>query len=194
MEIMGVMLSYESYFHKEGQVKLRTIGLVAAILVAGAMRPAAQSASIQSDLVKDWTNMKDTMMKIADAMPEDKFSYKPTPAQRSFGEQVMHVAGANVGIMKALGAKAAAPTIDQKATKKADILKALSDSFDYGIAALKEQTDQTIAETVQGPRFLGPSTRARIAWFVLGHAWDEYGAMTTYLRLNNIVPPASRSM
>jgi len=187
------MLSYDPDFDKEGYVKFSTCGLVAAMLVAGALRAGAQTPTIQSDLLKDWTNMKETMTKIADAMPEDKYGFKPTPAQRSFGEQMLHVAGANVGIMKVLGAKATAPTIDQKATKKADIMKALAESFDYGIAAIKEQNEQTIAEVVQGPRFMGPSTRARVVWFLLGHAWDEYGVVTTYLRLNNIVPPASRN-
>jgi DinB family len=174
-------------------MKLRTLGFVGALLVVGTLRPAAQSTTLQADVLKDWTNMKETMTKIADAMPEDKFSYKPTPAQRSFGEQVLHVAGANVGIMKTLGGKAAAPTIDQKATSKAAILKALADSYDYGTAVLKEQTDQSIAESVQGPRFIGTATRARLVWDTIGHAWDEYGAMTVYLRLNNIVPPASRN-
>ena len=74
----------------------------------------------------------------------------------------------------------------------ADILKALGDSYDFGIAVLKAQTAASVTETVTGPRFLGPSTRARIAYRAMGHAWDEYGVMTTYLRLNGIVPPASR--
>jgi len=47
---------------------------------------------------------------------------------------------------------------------------------------------------VQGPRFIGTATRARLVWVTIGHAWDEYGAMTVYLRLNGIVPPASRRM
>jgi hypothetical protein len=173
-------------------VKLRTLGLVAAMLVAGTLRPAAQSPTLKGDLLKDWENMKKTMAAIGDAMPEDKFGYKPTPAQRSFGEQLLHVAGANVFFLKTLGSKATAPTIDQKATAKAAILKALADSFDYGSAVITEQTDQTMLEAVQGPSFIGTATRARLVWATIGHAWDEYGVITTYLRLNNIVPPASR--
>ncbi len=175
-------------------MKLRMFGVVAAMLAVATLRPAAQSVTIKSDVLKDWTNMKETMSKIADAMPEDKFGYKPTPAQRSFGEQIMHVAGANVMLIKTLGGKAAAPTIDQKATSKAAILKALADSYEYGIAVLNEQTDQSMLEAVQGPRFIGTATRARLVWDTIGHAWDEYGVITTYLRLNNIVPPASRGM
>jgi uncharacterized damage-inducible protein DinB len=175
-------------------VNVRMFGIVAAMVALTTLRPAAQSVTIQSDALKDWTNMKETMTKIADAMPEDRFGFKPTPAQRSFGEQVLHVAGANVGLMKTLGAKAAAPTIDTKATSKAAIVKALADSYDYGIAVIKEQTDQSMMESVKGPSFIGTATRARRVWDTIGHAWDEYGAMTVYLRLNGVVPPASRGM
>ncbi|HTK30215.1 MAG TPA: DinB family protein [Vicinamibacterales bacterium] len=173
-------------------MNVRLFGAVAALFVAATLVPSAQTPTLKSDLLKDWTNMKNTMGQIGDAMPEAKFSYKPTPAQRSFGEQLLHVAGANVFFLKTLGAKAAPPAIDQKATSKEAILKALADSFDYGTAVLNEQTDQTLAEAVQGPSFIGTATRARLVWATLGHAWDEYGNMTTYLRLNDIVPPASR--
>lgn len=170
-----------------------TLAIAAAVLVAAAGRPAAQSPSIQAELLKDLTNQKEMMGKIADAMPEDKFGFKATPAQRSYGEQIMHVAGANVMIMKALGAKATAPTMNPKATAKAEILKALADSYDYAIASVKEQTDATMMQAVEGPRFLGSSTRTRLAYFVMNHAMDIYGQMAVYLRLNGIVPPASRN-
>jgi hypothetical protein len=173
-------------------VKLRTFGIAAALVVATALRPAAQTPTLKSDLLKDWEGIRGTITKLADAMPEDKFSFKPTPAQRTFGEQLLHVAGANVFFMKTLGAKAAPPAIDQKATSKAAIMKALADSFDYGTAVLNEQTDQSLTEAVQGPSFIGTATRARLVWATIGHVWDEYGVVTTYLRLNNIVPPASR--
>lgn len=155
--------------------------------------PAADApATLPGDLLKDWEALKDTMLKLGDAMPPDKFGFKPTPEVRTFGEQLMHVAGANVNLVKLLDPKATAPTLPEKPTAKADVLKALGDSFDFGTAVLKAQTVGTLQETVQGPRFLGPSTRARIAYRTMGHTWDEYGVMTVYLRLNGIVPPASR--
>lgn len=172
---------------------LTAFAIGAALVAVAASRPAAQAPSIQAELLKDLTNQKEQMSKIADAMPEDKFGFKATPAERSYGEQILHVAGANVMLFKTYGAKAAAPTINQKATAKAEILKALADSYDFGIAAIKEQSDQAMMEAVQGPAFLGSSTRARIAYFVMNHAMDIYGQMAVYLRLNGIVPPASRN-
>jgi uncharacterized damage-inducible protein DinB len=153
---------------------------------------AAGTATVLGDLLKDWQDQKDTMMKIADAMPEDKFGYKSTPPQRSYGEQVMHIAAVNVDILKWIGGPTPAPSFTAESAKtKADMLQLMADSYDYGTALLKEQTDATITQTIDG-RFLGPSTRARLFWFLLGHSMDVYGQMVVYLRLNGIVPPASR--
>jgi hypothetical protein len=152
---------------------------------------AAQTADVKAEVLKDWTGMKDTMMKIANEMPEDKFGYRSTPPQRTYGEQILHVATTNVRFLQFLGSKAAAPTINAKATGKAEIMKALSDSFDYGSAVINEQTPQTILQTVDG-KFLGQTSRSRIVYFLLGHTWDIYGQMVVYLRLNGLVPPASQ--
>ena len=161
---------------------------------ASATTATAASATILGDLLKDWERQKETMMQIADAMPEDKFGYKSTPPQRSYGEQVMHIATVNVDVLKWIGGQTPAPSFTaESAETKADMLMAMADSYDFGIALLKEQTDTTITQTIDG-RFLGPSTRARIFWFLLGHSMDIYGQMAVYLRLNGIVPPASRGV
>src|SRR5688572_24406402 len=116
---------------------------------AAASAPAAGGATVRGDLIKDWERQKETLMQIADAMPEDKFSYKSTPAQRSYGEQIMHVATVNVDILKLVGGNAAPPSFTAESGKtKADILKALAESYDHGIALLNEQTDASITETV----------------------------------------------
>ena len=155
----------------------------------------AQTVSLQDNALQDWTKLKDTMMKIAAAMPEDKFGYRATPAERTWGEQILHVAEANIVQMGRFGAKAQAPAYNMKATSRAEILKTLEASFDFGIAALKEQTDQTMlaqAASTRFDRFMGPSTKARVVDYVIGHTWDIYGQRVVYLRLNGITPPASQ--
>lgn len=155
---------------------------------------AASGSSVRADLIKDWQSQKEMMTAIADAMPEEKFGYKSTPAQRSYGEQVMHVASANVDFLKVVGGRATLPAFTADSAKtKADMIKALGDSYDYAVALLNEQTDASISETIEAD-FLGPSTRARVFWFLLGHSMDVYGQMAVYLRLNGIVPPASRGV
>ena len=81
------------------------IALAAALTTA---RPPAQTASLKGDFVKEWAGQKDTLAKIANAMPEDKYGFKATPAQRSFGEHVLHIAQINVMVLQTLGAKAPA--------------------------------------------------------------------------------------
>lgn len=177
---------------------LRTI---VAVFVVGflslSMRGQAQTAkvSLQAELLKDWMGLEETMHKIAAEMPADKYGFKPTPEQQTFGERTVHVATANVYFLSLLGGTAPKPTIDPKATSKDAALKALDDSFDYGVAILKQQTDQTLLQSVASPpKFMGPSSRARIIAFLAGHTWDIYGQMVVYLRLNGHVPPASQKM
>ena len=172
---------------------VRLLGLLSALALVGTHPVHAQSVSIKAEMLKDWADLKSTMDKIAAEMPDDKYPAKPTPAQQSFGERVVHIATVNVGILGSQGGKAAKPTIDPKATTKAAAIKAMDDSFDYGTALLNEQTDQTLPTAVpMPPRFLGPSSHARIYTFLIGHTWDIYGQLVVYLRLNGHVPPASQ--
>jgi uncharacterized damage-inducible protein DinB len=183
---------------------LRAIGVFACGLLSLSPSLLALSASgqaqtdnvsLQAELLKDWTALGDTMHKIAAAMPAEKYSFKPTDGQQTFGERTVHVATSNVYFLGLLAGTAAKPTIDAKATSKEAALKALDDSFAYGAAILKEQTDQTLRQSVpSAPKFMGPSSRARILAFLAGHTWDIYGQMAVYLRLNGQVPPASQRM
>jgi len=155
----------------------------------------AQEVSIKDGALKDWTSQRDMMMKIAAAMPEGKFSFKPTPAQRTWGEQILHIAQANVNQMGRLGATVPAPEVNMNATAHAEIMKALADSFDYGAAVLQQQSDEAMLKAASNTRFdrsMGPSARVRVVYYVIGHTWDIYGQMVVYLRLNGITPPASQ--
>ena len=173
----------------------------AAAILSAPLSLAAQSTTLASDLVKDWRDQKNTMLRIADAMPEDKFPFKATPAQRTYREQILHVAGANIFLMKFLGGSAPAPAISPetdratfglKAESKAEVLDALSRSYDYGESVLKDLNDAALVQAIKGPAYLGKLTRAKLVYYTMGHALDIYGQMVVYLRLNGIVPPASR--
>ena len=166
--------------------------LVGFVLLLSTSNATAQSSTLNRELLKDWIDMKDTLVKLANAMPEDRFAFKTTPAQRDFGQQVLHIAGGNVINLNFLRGKAMPPAINRNAKAKAEILRAMIDSFDYGEALIKEQTPESMFEVVQTNQFLGPSSRARVIYFLIGHSWDIYGQMVVYLRLNGGVPPASQ--
>jgi hypothetical protein len=179
--------------HVVRRVTLAAIAVGAATSVLAPSRAHAQMPPAKAEVHQDWIEMKDTMMKIADAMPGDKFSFKSTPEQRSYGEQILHVASTNALVLsKDIGGKSQPPSIDMKATSKAKILKGLADSFDYGTALIDEQTDQSMLQTVKTVFHVRTATRSRIFYLLIGHAWDIYGQMAVYLRLNGITPPASR--
>jgi uncharacterized damage-inducible protein DinB len=83
-------------------------------------------------------------------------------------------------------------TFGLEASTKAEYLAALEQSFDNGIAALADFSDDDMLEEVQGPPWVGKVTRAAMVHFILGHTMDIYGQMVVYLRLEGVVPPASR--
>src|SRR6516162_3905553 len=82
-------------------------------------------SNLACEMENDWSRNNVMVYGLANAMPEDKYSYKPTPAQQTFGERVMHVAQINVLLLQALGAKAPAPAIDFNATSKGPAMAAL---------------------------------------------------------------------
>lgn len=166
-----------------------------ALLAVAVLSAQEGPLSLQQGTLRDWTMLKDTMMKISAAMPEEKFTFKPTPPQRNFGEQVLHVVEANVNQINRLGSKVPAPAYNMKETKRAEILKMLEASFDYGTTVLQSMSDNDLlapAVSGRGDRFMGGSNRVRAVYFDMGHTWDIYGQMVVYLRLNGITPPASQ--
>ena len=186
-----------------GRTKPIVAMLLTAVAVVIPFKASGQTPTIPAELLKDWQAQKTTMMKIADAMPAEKFGYRSTPPQRSYGEQILHVAGANVWLMGILKADVAPPFeanprdlqtfgLGGKTTDKAAILKALSDAFDYGEAVMKKLSPAAMTEVVQGPPWIGQATRAKMVWYTMGHTQDIYGQMAVYLRLNGLVPPASQ--
>ena len=129
-------------------MKLFTRLCLMAIIATAAARPAFAQATIHGDLTKDWAGQKALLVGLASAVPEDKYGFKPTPVQRSFGEHVLHIAQINVMLTKALGGKTPEPAINMKATTKAEMIKAMTDSFDYGAKVIAEFNNTTIQETI----------------------------------------------
>lgn len=152
------------------------------------MTPAATYEKLLSNMEKEFVDA-------ADAMPEDKFNFAPAETAgdfkgvRSFGAQVKHVAESNWyffgGDMSEADGKAKSDAIE-KLTSKADIMQALKDSLKQAHTYVGGITNENaFVMTAHG-------TRGGMAAFGLAHMMDHYGQMVVYLRMNNIVPPASR--
>jgi uncharacterized damage-inducible protein DinB len=153
--------------------------------------------NLACEIENDWSRNNAMIYGLAGAMPEDKFTFKPTPAQQSFGERVLHVAQVNLLLLQALGAKTPAPAIDANATSKAASMAALQRVGDYGVAIIKEFGEQGLVARIDSPGpvafFTGPQlSRQRALYFLMTHSQDTYGQLVVYLRLNGITPPLSR--
>ena len=143
----------------------------------------------------------------AEAMPEDKFNFAPASLNipgsdykgvRTFAEQVKHVAATNYLLWGAItGDKSPIESKGENGPEalktKAEIIKYLKDSYALGHKAAKSLTADNALSTVPSP-FGGPNPMSRLflATFSVQHAFDHYGQMVEYLRMNGIIPPASR--
>jgi uncharacterized damage-inducible protein DinB len=134
--------------------------------------------------------VKTILLRSAETMPEENYSFKPTDAVRSFGQIVGHVADSQYTFCSVvLGEKRPALKIEPTKTSKADLIAALKDAFAYCDKAYDGMTDAAAAEMVKlmggdSPR-LGALTTNSL------HTIEHYGNLVTYLRMKNIVPPTS---
>lgn len=158
----------------------------------GGRGPAAPACTdLACDVQADWARSTRLLTTTAEAMPEDKWTYRATPAQRSFAEQVMHIVQIDQKLLAGLGAKTPPPQVNLKASSKAEVMEALRQSLEWGAAVIKEFNDQQLVERVPG-MFLGASaSRVRLINFSMAHSQDVYGQLVVYLRLNGVTPPAS---
>jgi uncharacterized damage-inducible protein DinB len=142
--------------------------------------------------------MQSEVVGAADAMPAEKYDFAPPATDglftgvRTFGQQVKHLAEANYEFFQGWGLSGA---VDQKTIEalktKDDIMKALKDSYVFAHAAVNSITPENAYLSVPGPAQWKP-TRTSMATFCIAHSMDHYGQMVEYLRMNGIVPPASR--
>ena len=142
-----------------------------------------------------FSSQAEEVVAAAEAMPADKYNFVPASGEfkgvRTFAQQVTHIAEAQYFFFAGFGVK---PTIDPKTitklTGKDDVVKALKDSYAFAQQAMKTITPENAFEKIA--EVDGADTRASIAAFGLAHTNDHYGQMVVYLRMNGIVPPASR--
>lgn len=171
------------------------IGAAAIVLVTATAQVQGQApacTTVACDVQGDWARSYGLLIGVAEAMPEDKYSAKPTPAQQTFGERVLHAAMIDLKLVSTLGGKTPAPNVNPKAATKAEIVAAVRQVSEYGAAVLKEFNDQQLAERVTSLPFLGATaSRLRVIYFAMSHGQDIYGQLVVYLRLNGITPPAS---
>jgi uncharacterized damage-inducible protein DinB len=167
------------------------LSLAAAPLHAQAPAPAASGNAAVLAVRNQWESTANYIVQSARDMPEAKFSYRPTPEVRSFGEIIGHVAGAQRMICAvALGEQPPAEdAVERSITTKAGLIEALEAANAYcGRAYAMSDADGQKAAELFGQK----TTRFGALVLNATHDAEHYGNLVTYLRINGIVPPSSR--
>ncbi|PYY09009.1 MAG: DinB family protein [Acidobacteria bacterium] len=168
---------------------------------AQASKPASENPTIAQVLDRSVSNVENEFVPAAAAMPEDKYSFAPSHGEfkgvRTFAQQIKHVAASNYMIAAAiLGEK---PPVElggengpDSMTAKADIVEFAKDSFAYAHKAVATINEKNLVAPIKNPFGEGTATRLGMATSITWHSFDHYGQMVEYLRMNGMIPPASR--
>lgn len=165
------------------------------VAVAASAAMAQDAASSIKDEVLFWISDAESKLgQLAEATPADKYGWRPAPEVRTAGEVFMHVAAANYGLPTFWGV--AAPegfsfqTYEKSLTGKADIQKALADSFAHMKKSLESADDAALQKQIE---FFGMKTSVRGGYLLLlSHAHEHLGQAIAYARSNGVVPPWSK--
>ena len=199
--------------------RIQTFLLLSALLLAtliyaqntksspAARAPASPSTppTIASVIDREITLVEKQVVEAAEAMPEDKFDFSPEKLNlpgsdykgvRRFGEQLKHIAASNYLLWSPITGEKPPDTVNDgkgpdNMTARADIINYLKDSFAFGHKAVATLNASNLVQPISSSSGK-PTTRLFLATFAAAHAFDHYGQLVEYLRMNGYVPPASR--
>ena len=174
---------------------------LAATVAAQDKKPKDEHRTVAQVLDHSVINVEHEFVSAADAMPEDKFGFAPSGGEfkgvRTYGEQVKHVAAVNYIFGAAILSEKVPVDVGDESGPAVDEEQGRDHQLFKGFVCLRSQSHQTINEKnlvqpVKSPFGEGSVTRLGLATSVGAHCFDHYGQMVVYLRMNGIVPPASR--
>lgn len=147
----------------------------------------------RSEVLSEVMIQEDKFTRLAEAIPADKYTWRPTPDVRSFAEVFLHVSGANYNLYKLVGTPPPSnldlKTIEKSTTDKAKVIATLKDSFAHAKAAIKAMPDADLDKSLDW--FGGKNTQRGILLFIVRHAAEHLGQSIAYARFAGIVPPWS---
>jgi uncharacterized damage-inducible protein DinB len=191
-----------------------SVAAASALAQAAKSSPAAGASAspspstpptIASAIDREISIVEKEVVEAAEAMPEDKFDFSPEKLNlpgseykgvRAFGEQLKHVAASNYLIWSPITGEKPPDTVNDgkgpdNMKAKAEIIKYLKDSFAFGHKSVATLNSANLVQPITSGSGR-PTTRLFLATFAVAHCFDHYGQLIEYLRMNGIVPPASR--
>jgi hypothetical protein len=161
----------------------------------------SEPTTMATVLNRQLSDLEREFVPAAEAMPEDKFGFAPTNGEfkgvRNFAQQIKHVAATNYLVAAAILQEQPPAIIKgedgpESMTSKAEVLQFLKDSFHYAHKAFATINDKNATAPIHSPFGSGSATRLGMSTEAIGHCFDHYGQMVEYLRMNGVIPPASR--
>ncbi|MBA3915297.1 MAG: DinB family protein [Acidobacteriales bacterium] len=168
--------------------------ILCSLILATVPAVVAQSSkdTVSTVLREILPRQEKNLIAAAEEMPADKYGFKPTPAQMSFGKLVMHITESNNELCAKAADIAEPPAVALKETDPKDkLVAALKNSFAFCDGALAKTTDAKLADQIE---LFGGHTGPRVfTYFALTSDWaDHYSAAAMYLRLNGLLPPTAK--
>jgi len=171
------------------------------VLTVGSLRLAAQVnpykegtpgvTGYRSEVMAEVMVQEDKLIRLAEAIPAEKYSWRPSDDTRSFAEVFLHISAANYNLYKLVGT-AAPPNVDVKnieksTTDKAKVIATLKDSFAHAKQAIKSMNDADLEKSMDW--FDGKNTERGVLLFIVRHTAEHLGQSIAYARFAGVVPP-----
>lgn len=171
------------------------------VLAAGAVRATAQInpykdgtpgvTGYRSEVLSEVIVQQDKLTRLAEAIPADKYTWRPTPDVRSFAEVFLHIAAANYNLYTIVGAKIPAgldvKNLGKSTTDKVKVMATLKDSFEYAKKAITALPDADLEKSIDW--FGGKNSYRGILLFIVRHAAEHLGQSIAYARMAGVTPP-----
>lgn len=177
-------------------IRQSLVSSIAALVLtatAAVAQVAPRGTGFKAEYLAELSVAEDHMVRLAEAIPADKYTWRPGPGVRSFAEVFLHVAGSNFNLPRTLGVVPKEGMITREywtsTTDKSKIVADLKQSFVFLRAGIDKLTDADAEKKM--PWFDGENTYRGILYFFTRHTGEHAGQLVAYARVNGIVPPWS---
>lgn len=161
------------------------------LLLLSTLNIASAQQAYLSECQQKLKNSAEYTLEVAEAMPEEKYNFKPVPEEMSFKEQLLHITG-NLNWLTSdyLGGKKLEKDLKKKDYTKAEVLAIVKEGYGLAAQALANFKPEQLEESVNF--FAGPMTKRQILTLLNDHQTHHRGQVLVYLRLNSVKPPSYR--
>jgi uncharacterized damage-inducible protein DinB len=171
-------------------MKCRVIVILVPAILSAFPLPAQKMDPFSAEVKQMYDHVKNDLTKMAEKMPEESYSFKPTAETRTFGQIVGHLADVQARTCSTVNGTPKSLNATSK-TAKAELIAKLKESFSLCDQAFDSLTDANALETFLLPQGQHHSKVGLLIMSIVSHSNEEYGYMAVYLRLKGIVPPSS---